>query len=124
MSDSHQPGPSSVDRSSNSCASTAGAASGVSLPPRATPMKSSLLQQAVSDTAKRLSIAAASNGVSEKMLEESRKHTAELRAIKDEVSRLADAMQRQTEAFERQLKPVTYLVMLLASLISKSFPQD
>ncbi|KAH7977619.1 hypothetical protein HPB49_003048 [Dermacentor silvarum] len=68
-SDSQQPGPSSVDKSGTSCASTAGAASGVSLTPRATATKSSLLEQAVSDTAKQVNIAAASNEVSEKILE-------------------------------------------------------
>lgn len=50
--------------------------------------------------------------------------TAELQAIKEEVSRLADAMQLQAQAFERQLKPITDLATLLATLIRNSVPQD
>ncbi|XP_072144055.1 uncharacterized protein [Dermacentor andersoni] len=123
-----QPGDTSVSAASAPQQQPPSASTGVtgrcsaSRPPRAT-SRGRLLQQAVGDTAKRVTLAAARNELAEKLLEESRKQTAELQALNDQVGRLADAVERQADALERQLRPISELATVMASFIANYTPQ-
>nr|XP_054921048.1 uncharacterized protein LOC129381865 [Dermacentor andersoni] len=124
-----QPGDTSVSAASAPQQQPPSASTGVtgrrctaSRPPRAT-SRGRLLQQAVGDTAKRVTLAAARNELAEKLLEESRKQTAELQALNNQVGRLADAVERQADALERQLRPISELATVMASFIANYTPQ-
>ncbi|XP_070379147.1 uncharacterized protein [Dermacentor albipictus] len=119
-----QPGDTSAPRQQPPSASTGvtGGRCTASRPPRAA-SRGRLLQQAVGDTSRRVALAAARNEVAEKLLEESRKQTAELRVLNNQVGRLADAMERQADALERQLRPISELATVLASFLTNYTPQ-
>nr|XP_054917148.1 uncharacterized protein LOC129380373 [Dermacentor andersoni] len=59
----------------------------------------------------------------EKLLEESRKQTAQLQCLNNQVSTLADAMERQADTLERQLRPIAELAALMASFIPNNGAQ-